>query len=264
MPVSPSGTAYELAGPADRPLVVLIHGIGVHRRIWRDYIPVLADKYRVLAYDFLGHGESIPAPEPLSLTGLAVQLDTLMTELGLEHGVIAGFSMGGMINRRFAMDFPLRTRGLVVLNSPHQRSPEAQELVEQRVRDTAAGGPGATLQAALVRWFTPDYMDSDPDVVAEVSQWVLANDPGVFTQARMLLATGVLELIRPEPPINCPTLVMTCEHDSGSTPDMAHAIAADIKGAETVIVPGLQHLGMMEQPKLFLDPLLAFLQKYFK
>ena len=264
MPVSPSGTAYELAGPADRPLVVLIHGIGLHRGIWRDYIPVLADKYRVLAYDFLGHGESIPAPEPLSLTGLAVQLDTLMTELGLEHGVVAGFSMGGMINRRFAMDFPLRTRGLVVLNSPHQRSPEAQELVEQRVRDTAAGGPGATLQAALDRWFTPDYMDSDPDVVAEVSQWVLANDPGVFTQARMLLATGVLELIRPEPPINCPTLVMTCEHDSGSTPDMAHAIAADIKGAETVIVPGLQHLGMMEQPKLFLDPLLAFLQKYFK
>ena len=263
MPVSPSGTAYELAGPADRPLVVLIHGIGLHRGIWRDYIPVLSDNYRILAYDFLGHGESARSPEPLSLPNLATQLDTLMTELGLEHGVIAGFSMGGMINRRFAMDRPQRTRGLVVMNSPHQRSPEAQELVEQRVRDTAAGGPGATLQAALERWFTADFTFSNPDVIAEVSRWILDNDPEVFTQARMLLATGVLELIHPDQPINYPTLVMTCEHDSGSTPDMAHAIAADIKGAETVIVPGLQHLGMMERPELFLDPLLAFLHKNF-
>ena len=263
MPVSPSGAAYELAGPADRPLVILIHGIGLHRGIWRDYIPVLRDNYRVLAYDFLGHGECTKASKPLSLPGLAAQLDTLMAELELEDGIIAGFSMGGMINRRFAMDFPHRTRGLVVMNSPHQRSPDAQELVEQRVRDTAAGGPGATLQAALERWFTPDFMASDPDVVAEVSHWVLANDPDVFTQARMLLATGVRELIHPQPSIHCPTLVMTCEHDSGSTPEMAHAIAADIKGAETVIVPGLQHLGMMERPELFLDPLLAFLHKNF-
>ena len=263
MPISPSGTAYELAGPADRPLVVLIHGIGLHRGIWLDYIPVLADNYRVLAYDFLGHGESARSPEPLSLPCLATQLDTLMADLELEDGIITGFSMGGMINRRFAMDFPQRTRGLVVMNSPHQRTPEAQELVEQRVRDTAAGGPGATLQAALERWFTPDFMVSDPDIVAEVSHWVLANDPEVFTQARMLLATGVLELISPDPPINCPTLVMTCEYDSGSTPYMARAIAADIEGAETVIVPGLQHLGMMERPKLFLDPLLAFLHRNF-
>ena len=263
MPVSPSGTAYELAGPADRPLVVLIHGIGLQRGIWRDYIPVLSDNYRVLAYDFLGHGKSAGAPVPLSLSALAAQLNTLMAELELEDGIIAGFSMGGMINRRFAMDFPHRTRGLVVMNSPHERTPEAQELVEQRVRDTAAGGPGATLQAALERWFTPEFMASDPDVVAEVSEWVLANDPEVFTQARMLLATGVLELIHPDPPINYPTLVMTCERDSGSTPDMAHAIGADIMGTETVIVPGLQHLGMMERPELFLDPLLAFLRKYF-
>ena len=54
---------------------------------------------------------------------------------------------------------------------------------------------------------------------------------------------------------------MTCENDSGSTPAMSHAIAAEIAGAEVQIVPTLQHLGLMEQPDLFSGPILEFLKK---
>jgi (E)-2-((N-methylformamido)methylene)succinate hydrolase len=69
----------------------------------------------------------------------------------------------------------------------------------------------------------------------------------------------VVELIRPVPPITVPTLVMTCEHDSGSTPAMSYAIASEIPGAQTVIVPGLQHLGLIERPDLFTDAILRFM-----
>jgi len=44
---------------------------------------------------------------------------------------------------------------------------------------------------------------------------------------------------------------MTCAKDSGSTPAMSEAIAAEITGAQTVIVPELQHLGLIEQPRIF-------------
>ena len=54
---------------------------------------------------------------------------------------------------------------------------------------------------------------------------------------------------------------MTCEHDSGSTPAMSQAIAAEIAGAETLIVPGLQHLGLIERPELFTQPILRFLAR---
>jgi hypothetical protein len=57
---------------------------------------------------------------------------------------------------------------------------------------------------------------------------------------------------------------MTCENDTGSTPNMAHAIADEIKGAETIIVPQLQHLGLMEQPSLFTDPTIEFLNRVLK
>jgi pimeloyl-ACP methyl ester carboxylesterase len=53
--------------------------------------------------------------------------------------------------------------------------------------------------------------------------------------------------------------VITCEHDSGSTPAMSHAIASEISGAEVVIIPVLQHMGVVEQPTLFIEPLLTFL-----
>ena len=89
----------------------------------------------------------------------------------------------------------------------------------------------------------------------------MANDPEVFAQCRQVLAKGVVELIRPDPPIGVATLVMTFEHDSGSTPDMSHGIAAEIVGAETIIVPGLQHMGLVEEPALFTDPLLRFLER---
>jgi pimeloyl-ACP methyl ester carboxylesterase len=166
-----------------------------------------------------------------------------------------------MINRRVAMDHPGRVSALAVLNSPHERSPQAQALVEARARDTGAGGPAANLDETLARWFTDAFRRDHPDAVAMVRDVVLANDPGNYAAHRQVLASGVIELIRPAPPIAHPTLVMTCENDSGSTPAMSHAIAAEIPGAETIIVPGLQHLGLIEQPRLFADPLHDFLTR---
>ena len=76
-----------------------------------------------------------------------------------------------------------------------------------------------------------------------------------------MLAQGVVELIRPDLPISLPTLVMTCENDSGSTPAMTRAIAAEINGAEVHIVPSLQHLGLIEDPDTFAAPIADFLDR---
>jgi pimeloyl-ACP methyl ester carboxylesterase len=76
-----------------------------------------------------------------------------------------------------------------------------------------------------------------------------------------VLANGVVELIAPAPPVAAPTLVITCENDSGSTPKMSHDIAAEIAGAQTIIVPQLQHLGLMEDAQAFTTPIVKFLRE---
>ena len=256
---SKTGTAYNLTGPSGAPVVVLVHGLGLTRATWAAFVPALAQDCRVLAYDLCGHGESATPADPASLATLSGQLVNLLDELGIARATIIGFSLGGMINRRFAIDHPSRVDALVILNSPHERNPEAQRLVEERAAQTGAGGPAATIDSTLARWFTPQFLQNARDVVEKIRTTVLANDAGNYTRHRQVLAHGVVELIRPSPPIAVPTLVITCEHDIGSTPDMTLAIASEITGAQTVIVPRLQHLGLIERPDLFLAPILRFL-----
>ena len=258
---SSNGSVYELNGPENAPVVVLIHGLGLNRHIWESYVSRMAHHYRVLSYDLFGHGESVLPPGMPSLTMFSEQLLALLDELAIDQCSIIGFSLGGMINRRFAMDHPERLRALGILNSPHEREPNAQELVEQRALDSAAGGPGATLDATIERWFTSEFRASSPDLVDRVREWVLANDPEAYALCRQVLAFGVIELIRPEPPITHPTLIMTCENDSGSTPEMSQSIAGEIKGSQVIIVPDLQHMGLTENSSFFITALLEFLEQ---
>jgi pimeloyl-ACP methyl ester carboxylesterase len=262
MAVSKQGTAYDLTGPEETPVVVLIHGLGLTRvSTWGDIAPVLARRYRVLTYDLLGHGETSLPDCPVTLKALSDQLIALMDELAIDRAALVGFSLGGMINRRCAMDHPGRVSALAILNSPHDRGEEQQKIVEERARATAAGGPAAGIDVTLARWFTDGFRHDHPDQVAAVRDIVLANDPANYAAHRQVLAEGVRELIAPDPALTHPMLVMTCENDSGSTPAMSHAIATETPGAETLIVPQLQHLGLIEQPALFSQPVLDFLNR---
>jgi len=166
-----------------------------------------------------------------------------------------------MINRRFAMDYWNHVSSLAILNSPHERGAEAQVLVEERAHKVIDEGPMATMNAALERWFTSSFRENSSDKTALVRQWREDADASSYPDACMVLAAGVKELIRPRYEINCPTLVMTCENDTGSTPAMSHAIASEISGSETIIIPELQHLGLMEDVEAYTKPILDFLKR---
>lgn len=260
MTLRAGGTAYDLSGAEDAPVVVLIHGLGLTRQItWDGMVAGLSAHYRVVHYDLLGHGQTALPMGDVTLTALSDQLIALMDHLEIAQAALVGFSLGGMINRRAALDHPDRVAALAILNSPHEREARAQALYEEAARKSASGGPEATVDAALARWFTEEFQSDNVDVVAHVRQAVMANDAVNYAAHRYVLATGVTELIRPDPGITTPTLIMTCDHDSGSTPAMSHAIASEIPNAQVTILNGLRHLGLVEQPHLFSTAVLAFL-----
>ena len=284
--IAPDGTAYEVTGREDAPVIALIHGLGLCRHVWDDLLPAFEAEYRVVNYDLFGHGESAPVPGEASLTVYSDQLAALLDHLAIAQAHVVGFSIGGMINRRFALDHGDKLASLVILNSPHDRGEEGQRLVEERARSVREQGAFSTFDAALKRWFTPEVLAdatedgprpegggmapalgggsgairaaSGPGLVRE---WRGLVDPESYAQAAWVLANGVRELIAPDPPVTAPTLVITCENDSGSTPAMSHTIGSEIAGSTVQIIPHLQHLGLMEDAPAFTTPILEFLRK---
>ncbi|WP_120502551.1 alpha/beta fold hydrolase [Roseovarius sp. EL26] len=259
MPISPDGTAYDRTGPRDAPSVVLIHGLGLNREVWQWMLPALSDTYDVVTYDLYGHGQSAAPPKTPSLALLSTQLDGLMETLGVSSATIIGFSLGGMICRRFAQDYPQKTQALVILNSPHRRTPEAQTAILARVDQARDNGPQATVEHALQRWFTDGFRAANPNMMQRVRNWVLANDPAIYPTIYRVLAEGIDEITDPAIQLSLPVFVITADEDYGNGPEMTKAIAANIDGSEALILPGLRHMALAEDPDAVNHPIRAFL-----
>ncbi len=253
-----SGTAYDIAGTRG-PAIILVHGLGLNRQSWARQIAALEETYRVIAFDLYGHGESAVPPSTPSLTLFSNQMLELLDALQIAKAAVVGFSLGGMIARRFAMDHADRLWALAVLHSAHGRDVAAQAAVQARVRQAREFGPGATVEAALQRWFTDPFRIANPATMEMVRQWIMANRKEIYAPIYQVLVDGVAELIGPESPIMVPALVMTGEEDFGNSVEMSRAIAAEIPGASLVIVEGLRHMALMEAPELFNGNLMSFL-----
>ncbi|WP_282610300.1 alpha/beta fold hydrolase [Pelagibius sp. Alg239-R121] len=254
------GTSFEWHGDSGS-VVVLIHGLGLNKAMWQWQVPVLAQSYRVLTYDLYGHGDSQTPPSTPDLTLFSTQLLKLLDENDIESCAVLGFSLGGMICRRFAMDHPGRVSALGILHSPHKRKAAAQDAILKRVAQARQDGPSATVEAALDRWFTEGFRKSDQDRTGLVRRWVMANSKQVYPSIYQVLADGVDELVAPDPAISCPTLVMTGDEDFGNSPEMSQAIAGEISGAQIKILPGLRHMAMVEDPGQVNTVLLSFLDR---
>ncbi len=257
----PSGTAYDLDGP-ERPgePVVLIHGVGLDRTLWAAQRGALAPLGPVLAYDMLGQGESPDPPGPRGLADFADQLAALLDHLALERVRLIGFSMGGLVARAFAARWPARVSALVVMSSVYARDAAQRQAVEARCRALAEGGPAATAEAALERWFTPAYAAAHPAVIEGIRRRLLANDPAGFLKAYRVFATEDREPDEALARIACPTLVMTGGDDGNSTPAMAEALAARLADARALVLSGRRHMMPIEAAEEVNAALVAFLR----
>jgi pimeloyl-ACP methyl ester carboxylesterase len=251
-------TAYTVDGSG--PPVVLVHGMGLNRAMWDWQLEDLAGRFRVIRYDLLGHGDSDKPRRRYETRDLVDQLLRLIDGLGLERCALVGFSLGGLIVRAFAIAHPARVSALAILNSAHDRTAAERAAMRKRLEQARRFGPESTVETALNRWFTADYAKQRPDVLDRVRQWMKANDPAVYPEIYRVLAESDADMVESIAAIRCPTLVLACEDDHGNSPDMARRMAARIPDARAVIVPGLKHMGLAENPAAISSVLVPFLE----
>ncbi|WP_334183154.1 alpha/beta fold hydrolase [Novosphingobium sp.] len=241
-------TAYEDTG-GDNPPVILIHGVGLSQAMWGAQKAALKHAYRVITLDMLGHGGSTAPAADAGLDDYADQVAALMDRLGVEKAILVGFSMGALVARAFALRFPGRLSGLVLLNGVFNRSEDVRATILGRVDEVRQAGPAANSEAAIERWFTPEFRAAEPGYIADLRAHMAGNDHHGYLTSYGLFASqdnfGADRLGE----IAVPTLVATGEFDVGSTPEMTRELAARIPGAKAQVVADARHMMPVEMPE---------------
>ena len=111
---------YREAGPKDAPTILLLHGYPSSSRMFATLIPLLADRYHLVAPDYPGFGESDDPPASqfhYTFDHLAQVVDDFTQQLGLHSYVLYQQDYGGPIGMRLAVAHPERVRAIIVQNA---------------------------------------------------------------------------------------------------------------------------------------------------
>ncbi|MBM7703791.1 alpha/beta fold hydrolase [Metabacillus iocasae] len=103
--------AYEIYGEEGQP-ILFIHPPGMGRKVFH-YQKQLSSHMKVILIDLPGHGDS-SIPMDVSIPYFAEQIFKVVTELGLNDVIVCGYSAGGTIAQEFALNYPHRTRALIL------------------------------------------------------------------------------------------------------------------------------------------------------
>ena len=243
--------------------VFLLHGVGGGARGWPQTQPVLAQSgYRAIAWDAPGYGASATV-QPYTNQVLAESLHGLIAHVGARRNVLLGHSMGGMIAQEAFALRPQAIHGLMLFaTSPAFGKPGGdwqQQFLQSRFAPLDAGAGMAGLAPGLVRsMFAPGATGAAmADAVA-----LMSTVPESTYRAALsaIVSFNRLENLQN---INVPTLCLACELDQNAAPAVAQKMASRIPGAQYACLPGVGHLGHMEQPSGFNTAILQFLIAHF-
>ena len=166
------------------------------------------------------------------------QLIELINELKIEKIHLVGFSIGSLIARNFATRYSERLQSLILLGSIYKRSEQQQKTVNERFEQ--AKKELKLSSQALKRWFTDKYLENNPDTYEKISSILSANNMANFLKVYELFVTHKND--EDFNKINAKTLIMTGEHDSGSTTEMSEELNKIIKDSQIKIINNGKHL----------------------
>ena len=232
-----SGTFYVFNKKEQSIPIVFVHGVGLTYEIWQPQLDFFKD-YSNLSYDILGHGKSSLTKQNISFDDFSDQLIELINELKIEKIHLVGFSIGSLIARNFATRYGERLRSLILLGSIYKRSGQQQKIVNERFNQ--AKKELKLSRQALKRWFTDKYLENNPDTYEKISSILSGNNMANFLRVYELFVKHKND--EDFKKIQTKTLVMTGEHDVGSTIEMSQQLNSIIKDSELKIIKGGKHL----------------------
>ena len=256
-------THVQIEGPAQAPVVLLLHGFGSSLQTWDVWAEGLATDHRVVRLDIAGFGLTGPAePGDYSDEADVQRLLAVVDQLGLPTMTVVGHSMGGRLAWHFAAAHPQRVDKLVLIAPDGFPDPQAKS---DMTYDVAAW-------MGVVRYTLPRWLIKKGVASAYADPSRLDDDTARRYQD-MLLAPGVrqavlarMEQTRNRDPLpwlqrlRMPTLLLWGAQDGMIPAENAMGYQRAIPHAQRVVMPGVGHLPHEEQPHPSLQFVRDFLQ----
>jgi pimeloyl-ACP methyl ester carboxylesterase len=269
-----------LAGDKASPPLLLMHGITVSHETWDWFIPKLAQRYRVLALDFRGHGKSGRAPGDYQPQAFVTDAIAVLEELAEGPAILLGHSLGGMTGAALSQQRPDLVK-VAILEDPPLSSMDAgsaihanpmldafrlmratvPELQKNNVPASAIAGTMATMPSSSGQ---PMGQLIHAEAIEVMARALLDLDATVLDP--VLDGTAKNSFDRTQP-IEVPTMIVSADPampDALATPDVVNPIMEISPQVEHRAIPGAGHLvhdGLATRDG-FVDQVEEFLAKF--
>ncbi|MBI3454992.1 MAG: alpha/beta fold hydrolase [Candidatus Rokubacteria bacterium] len=253
-------------GDTTAPPVVLLHGLAGHARTWDHVAEAMAARFRILALDQRGHGESGWAPDgDYRASTMAADLAAVVEALALPRFSLVGQSMGARVAIVFAAAHPGRVERLVLVDMGPEIAPEGL----RRIRTTVSQAPEELdseeeayrlLRAAAPRYREPLLRHRVRHSLAPLPNGKLTWKHDKVLRDRAREGNRDIPSLWPElARITCPTLIVRGGESDVLSPQIAARMLDVLPEGRLVEIPGAGHTVPGDQPEAFIQAVLAFL-----
>jgi magnesium chelatase accessory protein len=262
--VTAAGFSWHVQVTGHGPVLLLLHGTGAATHSWRDLVPLLSDRFTVVAPDLPGHGfTELRSRHDLSLPRIAGALVALLTTLEVSPTVVVGHSAGAAIALRMVLDRQIAPQAVVSLNGALASfpglgaflfpafakllffNPCAASFLARRAADPTAvarliEGTGSTIDAAGLDFY----------------RRLLRTERHVAATLGMMASWDLRALERDLSRVAIPLTLVASDRDRAVPPRVARDVGGRVADATVVAVPGHGHLAHEEVPRTFADIIL--------
>jgi pimeloyl-ACP methyl ester carboxylesterase len=268
--VTVNGLTISYVEAGNGPHVILIHGSVSDYREWSTLVSALSKHFHVIAYSRRYHSPN-PAPGADADAGLDLQVDDLikmMRATGISSAHLVGHSYGGAVALAFALQHPEMVQSLVLaepaVNGVLSKTPENDSVMKEsqdiraRMKEVFATGNAEQIVKTYATHVAPgDFEKATPEERTMLMENVAAFQLDFNSRRTPFTCDDGKK-------ITVPVLVLAGDQSPMGLRRIAESAAGCIKGANFEKIPNATHWMLLDQPQLFNDQVLAFLQQYKK
>ena len=249
---------WEETGAGDP--VLLIMGLGYSHDMWHRTRPALSQRYRTIAFDNRGVGQSDVPAGPYTMAQMAADAAAVLDAAQVDRAHVFGISMGGMIAQEFALAYPARVRSLILActacggRNAIAAAPNVLQVVMARATMTPEEGAQAIVPFVYDRATPRERIEED----LAIRRRTYPTAAGYLGQVQAIMAWTSLDRL---PNIQAPTLILHGESDELVPPENARILEKHIRGSRLVMLPHASHIFTTDQPEASHREILRFLSQ---